>query len=63
DGWSVINNGHYNELELFQNGNTLPYQTIHRLLLEALRKHQFTEQELEQLLKTNPVNCFALSAN
>jgi len=61
DGWSVLSNGRYDLLELFDNGNIAPYESILMKLIPALKKKGFSDQEITLLMKTNPVNCFALN--
>ena len=60
DGWSVLSNGSYDTLELFKNGNSAAYNTIATKLIPLLKKKGFSEPEISQLMKLNPVNCFAL---
>lgn len=62
DGWSVVKNGTYDALELFNNGNKTPFSTIFTELIPALRQQGFTDSELDQLFKKNPVSCFSLQA-
>ena len=61
DGWSVVSNGSYDLLELFDNGNLAPYESILVKLIPALKKKGISDQEINLLMRTNPVNCFALS--
>ena len=49
DGWSVLQNGSYDSLELFKNGNKTPYGTIFTELIPALRSQGLSNQELELL--------------
>ena len=60
DGWSVPANGSYNTLELFKNGNNVPYTAIPDKLIPALKLHGFTDREIEIVTKVNPVQCFAI---
>ena len=61
DGWSVVSNGSYDLLELFDNGNIAPYESILVKLIPALKKKGISDQEINLLMRTNPVNCFALN--
>ncbi len=60
DGWSVLSNGSYDSLELFNNGNTIPYLSITTKLLPLLKKKGFTDENIRQVMKDNPASCFGL---
>jgi phosphotriesterase-related protein len=60
DGWTVLENGSYHQLELFGNGNKTPYSTIHRFILPELLIKGVTQKEIDQILRHNPIRCFGL---
>jgi predicted metal-dependent phosphotriesterase family hydrolase len=60
DGWAVNSNGSYSQLELFANGNTVPYSAIHKYLTPLLQKNGLSEEELEMIMRKNVIRCFAL---
>ncbi len=59
DGWAVPENGSYNKLELFGNGNSIPYNTLFTKLLPALQKAGVTESEIDMILRKNTADCFS----
>lgn len=60
DGWAVLLNGSYKELELFGNGNLNPYTTIFSKLLPLLKKGGITESEIQLIMKDNVIRCFSV---
>ena len=60
DGWAVLSNGSYKELELFGNGNLNPYTTIFSRLIPLLKKEGMTDAEIDLIMKENVVKCFAI---
>ena len=60
DGWSVLSNGSYKSVELFDNGNTQPYSTIFTKLIPALKKNGFRQADVDQIMTRNVIDCFAL---
>lgn len=61
DGWSVLTNGTYGELELFKNGNSSPYQTINKRLIPLLLADGFTHKEINRIMHKNPAKALSLS--
>jgi phosphotriesterase-related protein len=59
DGWSVLSNGSYRNVELFGNGNSQPYTTIFMKLIPALKKRGFKQSEVDQIMITNVIECFS----
>jgi phosphotriesterase-related protein len=60
DGWAVLSNGSYERLELFGNGNTIPYSTIHTKLIPVLKSKGITGAEVELIMRGNVIKCFAI---
>jgi predicted metal-dependent phosphotriesterase family hydrolase len=60
DGWAVNSNGSYDSVELFANGNSVPYSTIHKNLIPLLREKGLTKDEIELVMRKNVIRCFAL---
>lgn len=60
DGWAVLSNGSYDKLELFGNGNDVPYTTIFSKLIPLLKTGGMSEREIELIMKENVVRCFSL---
>jgi phosphotriesterase-related protein len=58
DGWSVVKNGSYSQLELFKKGE--PYLTITKTLIPILRSKGFSKEEINQLMNVNPIRCFEI---
>lgn len=63
DGWSVIINGSYDTLDLFKNGNRIPYCTISEQLLPKLRENGFTKSDVKLIMIKNPRQVFSLPQN
>ncbi|MGZ5254998.1 MAG: phosphotriesterase family protein [Flavitalea sp.] len=60
DGWSVLSNGSYENIEPFQNGNSKLYSTIPQKLVSLLIQKGMSKKEIEQLMKINPQVCFGI---
>jgi phosphotriesterase-related protein len=60
DGWMVEEKNGTVQMETYQNGNSTPYTSILELLLPQLVKSGFTQAEIDQLVKENPIRAFAL---
>lgn len=60
DGFAVLDNGSYQKLELFGNGNSSAYRTIPNKLIPLLTAKGVTATELDLLMRVNIVNCFGL---
>ncbi len=60
DGWRVVKNGSYAQLELFGNGNKEPYETISKRLIPGLMLRGFEKGDIWQLMIRNPRIAFRL---
>lgn len=60
DGWSVTKNDGDIELDLFENGNSKPYHTIINQFLDSLILRGFDQNEINLLLKDNPIKSISL---
>ncbi|MEO5889781.1 MAG: hypothetical protein ABIQ31_05980 [Ferruginibacter sp.] len=62
DGWAVNKNEHSGSvtLDLFKNGNTIPYQSIFTSLEPYLLKNGFTKEDLSMLMIKNPAKAYAI---
>ena len=58
DGWSVLSNGTYENIEPFK--KVKQYATISEKLIPYLLKKGMNKNEIEQIMTTNPKKCFAL---
>ena len=60
DGWRVVKNGSYAQMELFGNGNPTPYETISKRLIPGLLMRGLEKRDIQQLMIRNPRKAFRL---
>jgi phosphotriesterase-related protein len=64
DGWAVnaeeVAGEKRVQLDLFKNGNTLPYHTIFEKLIPNLYSWGFTPKDIKQIMVKNPRKAFAI---
>ena len=61
DGWAVVQKEDGSiGFELFGNGNEKPFSTIIDILIPKLKDLKFTQDDIDQLLVTNPAEAYKI---